>query len=69
MKAKEVRAMNRKKLEEHELELKKEMIKLRSQVASGAQPENPGRIRAIRRVLARIKTIKTEDFQVFSEEK
>jgi large subunit ribosomal protein L29 len=67
MRAKEIRSMGEKKLEAHNLDLKKELIKLRAQIASGTPPENPGRIRAIRRELARIKTIKTEGFQAFAE--
>jgi large subunit ribosomal protein L29 len=41
-------------------ELQAELMKLRSQVAAGTRPENPGRIRAIRRDIARIKTILRE---------
>ena len=38
-------------------ELNKELMKLRSQVASGTVPKNPGRIRVIRKTIARIHTI------------
>lgn len=60
MRAKEVRKMGDVELKEKEVELKKDHMKLRSQVASGTPPENPGRIRAIRRTLARINTIRRE---------
>ena len=38
-------------------ELNKELMKLRSQVASGTVPKNPGRIRVIKKTIARIHTI------------
>ena len=38
-------------------ELNKDLMKLRSQVASGTVPKNPGRIRVIRKTIARIHTI------------
>ena len=57
LRAKEIRELNLKKLQEKEEELKKELLKLKMQVAGGTPPENPGRIRLLRRTLARIKTI------------
>ena len=38
-------------------ELNKELMKLRSQVASGTVPKNPGRIKVIKKTIARIHTI------------
>lgn len=58
LKSKEIRAMDGKKLMARELELHKDLMKLQTQVASGSPPENTGKIRAIKRELARIKTIK-----------
>ena len=49
--------MSKEELDKHSLELKKELIKLRSQVAMGTSIENPGRIRSIRRTLAMIITL------------
>lgn len=40
-------------------ELRKELMKFRSQVASGTIPRNPGRIKVIKRTIARIHTINT----------
>jgi large subunit ribosomal protein L29 len=40
-------------------ELNKELMKLRSQVASGTVPKNPGRIKVIKKTIARIHTITT----------
>jgi len=60
MKIKELRNMGKEKLAEKTLELNKELMKLKMQVASGTPPESPGKIKAIRRTLARIKTMEKE---------
>lgn len=41
-------------------DLKSELSKERSLLATGSAPENPGRIRELRRTIARLKTIKAE---------
>jgi large subunit ribosomal protein L29 len=47
---------------EAELEdLETELLNAVSAKAAGAQPENPGRIKELRRTVARIKTIQTEE--------
>jgi large subunit ribosomal protein L29 len=40
--------------------LKSELIRERALTSAGGAPENPGRIREIRRTIARIKTIQHE---------
>ena len=40
-------------------ELQKELMKFRSQVASGTVPRSPGRIKIIKKSIARIHTIKS----------
>ncbi len=50
--------MNDKVLDGKMVELKKELIKINAQVAIGTVPENPGKIKEIRRTIARIKTLK-----------
>ena len=61
MKMKEIREMSReeklKKLRDLELEL----LKLRSLVRSGGAVENPGRIRLVKRDIARIKFALAEE--------
>ncbi|RZN60214.1 50S ribosomal protein L29 [Methanonatronarchaeum sp. AMET6-2] len=50
--------------EEREVELEmleNELVSLRAEIAAGGQPENPGRIREIRRTIARIKTVMREE--------
>jgi len=47
---------------EAELEnLETELLNANSVKAAGAQPENPGRIKELRRTIARIKTIQREE--------
>ena len=59
MKADDVRAMTPDQLSDELLKLKKEQFNLRFQRANG-QVENTGRIRVLRRDIARIQTVLTE---------
>lgn len=59
MKAKEVRQLSSKELNDKLLELKAELFNLRFQKATG-QLDNPLRIKAVRKDIARIKTILRE---------
>ena len=56
---KELSKLKDESLEEKLTELKKELMKLLSQVAAGTVPRNPGRIKVIKKTIARIHTIKT----------
>ncbi len=56
MKAADVRAMTLDQIEDEVLKLKKEQFNLRFQRATG-QLENTARVRAVRRDIARLKTI------------
>jgi len=56
MKAADLRAKSQDELREELVSLKKEQFNLRFQAASG-QLENTARVRAVRRDIARIKTI------------
>ena len=42
-------------------DLRRELTKLNSQKGSGRLPENPGKIKALRRTIARILTINQEE--------
>lgn len=53
----EIRDMDSKELDEKVAELRNELLRERSKVASGGAPENPGRIKEIKRTIARILTI------------
>jgi len=57
LRTKEIEKMTKKELTEKLNELRKEMIKLKSQIAMGSLPESPGKVREIRRTIARILTL------------
>lgn len=58
MKAKELKIMNELELDSKSAELKKELMKINSQIAIGTLPKSPGKIGEIKRTIARILTIK-----------
>lgn len=53
----ELRQMKETQLKEKLVELNKELMKARAQIATHTTPENPGRIKEIRKTIARIHTI------------
>ncbi len=57
MKAKEIRQMSEKELDNRLLELKAELFNLRFQLATGQLDNPPLRINAVRKDIARVKTI------------
>lgn len=59
MKTEEIRALSPEELDERVAELQEELFRLRIQNETG-QLENPLRVRAARRELARCKTIRNE---------
>ena len=60
MKIKEIRKFNNAELEAKIVELKEELFNLRFQQASG-QLENTARIREVRKTIAKMKTVITEN--------
>ena len=60
LKIKEIRAMSAEQMDEKLSELGTELSKMRSQKRSGGAPENTGKMRTIRRTIARIETVKNE---------
>ena len=60
MKVKELKVLSELDLESKSLELKKEMMKMNSQIAIGAAPKNVGKLKDMKRTIARILTIKQE---------
>lgn len=52
--------MSIEELDEHLLDLKKELMKIRGILASGGIPEDVGKAREIRRTIARILTVKKD---------
>lgn len=57
----EIRDMTQAEREAELEELQTELLNARAVQATGGAPENPGRIKEIRKAIARIKTIDTED--------
>ncbi|MEK6839551.1 MAG: 50S ribosomal protein L29 [Nanoarchaeota archaeon] len=56
IKKNELNKMETPQLLEKKMELQKEMIKVNAQLSTKTTPENPGRIRAIKKTIARINT-------------
>ncbi len=56
MKKAELKNLSEKQIETNLIELRKNLMKLNAQRASGTPTENPGKIRAIRRDIARLLT-------------
>jgi large subunit ribosomal protein L29 len=67
MKPSEFRAMTIEELVMKEQDLRKELFNLRFQQATG-EIENPMRIKAVKKDIARVLTIKSEKLKVKSEE-
>ncbi|MBS3155420.1 50S ribosomal protein L29 [Candidatus Woesearchaeota archaeon] len=67
MKFKELKKMDKNGLETKIVDLRKDLMKLNAQVATGTTPENPGRIRVIKKTLAKIYTIQNEKKEVKSK--
>ncbi len=60
LRVEEIRNMNPAERQEELDKLKLELIRERAIASAGGAPENPGRIKEIRRTIARIKTIEKE---------
>jgi large subunit ribosomal protein L29 len=60
LRSKEIRKLSDKDFELKFAEIRKELLKLRAQKSAGSTPENPGKIRALRRTIARMVTIKKQ---------
>jgi len=60
MKIKEIRKLKEAEMNKKFAELQSELINLQGQAASGTPPKNPGQIKKIKLIIARIKTIRRE---------
>lgn len=60
LRVKEIRNLSGKDIEKRAAELKLEMAKERANISIGATTTSPGKIKEIRRTIARINTIKKE---------
>lgn len=63
LKAKDIRTMKDADLEKQLKDLRNDLLKQRAITATGGAPESPGRIRELRRTIARILTIRKEKAQ------
>ena len=62
--------MNKVQLGEKLLDLRKEIMKIKTQISTGTTPENPGRVREVKKTIARIITaINLKQRQVKEEPK
>ena len=57
LRTEEIKRLGEKELAEKASELRKELMKIKSQIATRTPPENPGRVREIKKTLARIRTL------------
>ena len=58
IKRNELKQMNAKAVDDKLLELRKELVKVNAQIAMGTMPENPGRVKEIKRTIAKLITLK-----------
>ena len=60
MKTKELRTLNKEGMESKLLEMRKELMKINSQIAIGTVPKTPSRVKEIKKTIAQIHTIRKE---------
>lgn len=60
LKTSELREMGKDELQEKLNDLKKEIVEEKGQIETGGFADNPGRIKEMRRTIARIKTVLKE---------
>ncbi len=58
MKPKELKALSQPDMENKLSELKKELMKFNTQIATGTFPKNPTKVRQLKKTIARIYTLK-----------
>lgn len=68
-KAKALRGMTREQSMEKLKEMRKELLKMNSQIAVGTAPESPGKVKQVKKQIARIITVMNEPLKVKTEEK
>jgi len=57
MKFKELKAMNVEELQKKQYELKREIMKENTQIATGTVPKSPGKLRVMKKTIARINAL------------
>jgi len=61
LRTEEIRDMSKDELKQEMTDLKKELVEERGQIEVGGFSENPGRIKEMKRTIARIKTVLNEE--------
>ena len=69
LRTKAIREMSPEEREKNLMELRTELLRLKTTVKAGGAVENPARIREIRKTIARILTIENEEQRKQREEK
>lgn len=69
LRVKDIRGMSVEEREKNLVELRAELMRLKTMVEAGGAPENFARIREIRRTIAKILTIENEKKRAEKEEK
>lgn len=59
----EIRDMDTEERQERLQELRTELIKIKTMIRAGGSVENPGRVKALRKTIARILTVMNEEGQ------
>lgn len=57
----EIREMDDEERQERVQELRTELIKIRTMIKAGGSVENPGRVKALKKTIARILTVTNEE--------
>lgn len=60
MKTSELQMMDDEELEDNLEEVQMELMKSNAQIALGSTPENPGKVKALKKTVAKIKTLLNE---------
>ena len=59
MKYKDLATMKPAEMEKKEAEVRTELVKLQAQVATGTAPKNPSQIKQLKKIIARMETLRT----------
>lgn len=69
LRTKDIRAMSSEDRRKKLMELRTELLRLKTMVKAGGAIENPGRVRELRKAIARILTIENEESRPVREKR
>jgi large subunit ribosomal protein L29 len=61
MKIKDLRSLSKEDLQKKMIELRRDLIKENAQIATGTTPKNPGKVRNMKKTIAKILTLLNQD--------